>query len=460
MIKTCLIKTCLIKTCLIKTCLIKTCLKSLMMFAIVFSPVLSAQQLSIQITQGVDDPVSIAIVPFDWQGFGVLPENITDVVNSDLRNSGEFAPIAEQNMLSTPHDESEVFFRDWRFLAADYLLVGKINRSNGSDLIQVQYELFDVVRETRMMGEVISGGEAQLRDISHQISDVVFEQITGVRGAFSTKILYITSQRSSSTITDYQLNLADADGGRPQVLLESREPIMSPSWSPDASQIAYVSFESTRPRIYIQNLSTGARERITDFPGLNSSPVWSPDGSKMAMVLSKDGNPDIYVMDMRTRQLKKVTTHFAVDTEPSWMPDSKSIVYTSEQGGANRPQVRQLTLDTGFDERLTFQGTYNSKPLMLPDGNNLVMIHREDTRDDYHLAIQNLARGTLRILTSTSLDESPTIAPNSSMIMYASKADGRGILNAISIDGRVKFELPIATGDVREPSWSPFLDKR
>ena len=439
--------------------MINTCLKSLIILAFLFSPVLQAQQLSIQITQGVDNPVAIAIVPFDWQGFGTLPENVTDVVNSDLRNSGEFGPIPEQNMLSTPHDESEVFFRDWRFLGADYLLVGKINRSTGSELIQVQYELFDVIREMRMVGEVISGGEHQLRDISHQISDVVFEQITGVRGAFSTKILYVTSQRTSELITDFQLNLADADGGRPQILLESREPIMSPSWSPDASQIAYVSFESSRPRIYIQNLATGAREQITDYPGLNSSPVWSPDGSKMAMVLSKDGNPDIYVMDMRTRALKKITTHFAVDTEPSWMPDSKSIIYTSEQGGANRPQIYQVTLDTGWSERVTFQGTYNSKPAMLADGNNLVMIHREDTQDDYHLAIQNIERGTIRTLTTTSLDESPTIAPNASMIMYASKRDGMGILNAVSIDGRVKYQLPVTTGDVREPSWSPFLNR-
>ncbi len=418
----------------------------------------SAQQLTIQITQGVDNPIPIAIVPFGWEGFGELPENITGVVNSDLRNSGEFSPIAEQNMLSTPHAEADVYFRDWRFLGADYLLIGKINRSTDSALVQVQYELFDVRGEKRMIGEVISGTEAQLRDISHQISDVVFEQVTGVRGAFATKILYVTSQRISETVTNYQLNLADADGGRPQVLLESQEPIMSPTWSPDASQIAYVSFESSRPRIYIQNLSTGAREQLTDFPGINSAPTWSPDGSKMAMVLSKDGNPDIFVMDLRTRELRKITTHFAVDTEPSWMPDSKSILYTSEQGGNNRPQIYQVTLETGWSERVTFEGTYNSKAAMLADGKNMVLIHREDVSDDFHLTIMNLERGSIRILTDTSLDESPTIAPNASMVMYASKSGGRGILNAVSIDGRVKYQLPVTEGDVREPAWSPFLD--
>lgn len=417
-----------------------------------------SQQLTIQITQGVDNPVPIAIVPFEWTGFGVLSENITDIVNSDLRNSGEFAPIPEQNMLSTPHQESEVFFRDWRFLGSDYLLIGKITNSNNSQLYEVQYELFDVRQEVRMVGEVISGTQDQLRDIAHQISDVVFEQVTGVRGAFGTKILYITSQRISQEQSNYQLNLADADGGRPQVLLESQEPIMSPAWSPDAKKIAYVSFESSRPRIYIQDLGTGAREQITDFPGINSSPVWSPDGTKMAMVLSKDGNPDIFVMELATRELRKITTHFAVDTEPSWLPDSKSLVYTSEQGGNNRPQIYQVALDTGWSERVTFEGTYNSKGLVLQDGKNMVMVHRYDTADEYHLAILNIESGRTRVLTDTSLDESPTIAPNASMIMYASKSGDRGILSAVSIDGKVKFQIPSPAGDVREPAWSPFLD--
>jgi TolB protein len=433
-------------------------LKGLLLLTALFAHVAGAQQLNIQVTKGVDDPVPIAIVPFGWNGFGTLPESITSIVNSDLANSGQFSTIPEKNMLSTPHEQSEVFFRDWRFLGADYLLIGKMERSQGSDLIQVQYELFDAVREMRMVGEVISGNESQLRDIAHQISDVVFEQITGIRGAFSTKILYVTSQRLSEKQTNYQLNLSDADGGRPQVLLESQEPIMSPSWAPDARRIAYVSFESSRPRIYIQDLSTGQREQITDFAGLNSSPVWSPDGTRMAMVLSKDGNPDIYVMDLATKALRKITTHFAVDTEPSWMPDGHSLVYTSEQGGANRPQIYQVNLDTGFTERVTFEGTYNSKPLMLPDGKNLVLVHRYDSADEFHLALLNLERGTIRVLTNTSLDESPTLAPNASMIMYASKAGGRGILNAVSIDGRVTYQLPVNSGDVREPSWSPFLE--
>lgn len=413
-------------------------------------------QLQIVITQGVDDPVQIAVVPFEWTGFGVLEEDIPTIVSTNLRNSGEFAPIPVENMLSTPHTQDDVFFRDWRFLGADYLLIGRIAETGGA--MQVQYELFDVLREERLIGEVLSGSRSQLRDIGHTISDKVFEQITGVRGAFSTKILYITSRRISSELTTYQLNMSDADGGRPQVLLTSQEPIMSPSWAPDGKRIAYVSFESTRPRIYIQELNTGNREQMTDFTGINSSPVFSPDGTKLAMVLSKDGNPDIYVMDLRTRDLRRITNHFAIDTEPSWTPDGKSLIFTSERGGNSRPQIYQVELETGWVERLTFQGTYNSKGMMLPDGQNLLMVHRENVNDDYNLAIQNIDRGTIRILTETSLDESPSIAPNSSMVIYASKAGNRGILNAVSIDGRVKFQLPSEQGDVREPAWSPFFE--
>lgn len=437
--------------------MMKNCLKGLVFLSLLLSQLASAQ-LTIQITQGVDDPVPIAVVPFEWTGFGVLPENLTDIVGADLRNSGEFMTIEERNMLSLPHEESEVYYRDWSFLGADYLVVGKIVKSQTSDQYQVQYELFNVARQTRMLGEVISGSEAQLRDIAHQISDVVFEEITGVRGAFSTKLLYVTEQRMSAENSTYRLFMSDYDGGRPQQLLESREPIMSPTWSPDARQIAYVSFESSRPRIYIQTLATGAREQITDFPGINSSPRWSPDGTRMAMVLSKDGNPDVYVMDLRTRELTKVTSHFAVDTEPSWMPDGRSLLYTSEQSGNFRPQIYQVNLDTLWSERVTFEGSYNARGFMLPDGENLVLVHRYDTRDDYHLAIMNLARGTIRILTDTQLDESPTVAPNASMVLYASKQNGRGVLNAVSIDGKVKIQLPVASGDVREPAWSPFLD--
>ncbi len=434
-------------------------IKFLLSFAALFiSQVALSQQLVIQITKGVDNPIPIAIVPFEWTGFGVLPENITTVVSNDLNNSGEFKPIPEKNMLSTPHQEKDVYYKDWRFLGSDFLLVGKISKSADSALIQVQYELFDVVSQKRMVGEVISGTEKQLRDISHQISDVVYEKILHIRGAFATKILYITSQRAAGG-AHYQLNLADADGGRAQVLLDSKEPIMSPAWSPDASQIAYVSFESGRSQIYIQNLSTGAREQLTNFQNSsNSGPAWSPDGTKMAMVLSKDSNPDIYVMDLRSRKLNKITTSYQVDTEPSWMPDGKSLLYTSDKGGPNRPQIYQVSLETGWDERITFDGTFNAKATMLPDGKNIVLIHRGEVSDDFHTSVMNLERGSISALTDSSLDESPTVAPNARMVMYSSKEGDHSVLNAVSINDRIKYKLPVKDGDVREPAWSPFMN--
>jgi len=415
---------------------------------------LAKAQLNIVITQGIDNPVPIAIVPFEWEGFGVLSDQVDQVVSNNLRNTGEFAPISPANMLSQPHEQAEVYFRDWRFLGASYLLVGKISRRENSGLIQVQYEFFDVLREERLGGEVITGDESQLRDIAHKISDLVFEEITGVRGAFSTKILYVTEDRNRPF--PYRLEMADADGGRPQILWEGEQPIMSPTWSPDGSQIAYVSFETGRSQIFIQNVSTGVREQLTNFSGINSSPVFSPEGNRLAMVSSKDGNPDIYIMDLRTRELQRITNHFAIDTEPSWTPDGSSLIFTSER--SNNPQIYQVDLQTRWEERLTFEGNYNARARMLRDGNNMILVHRYDNNDDFHISILNLARGTIRILTETQLDESPSIAPNASMVIYASKTGDRGILNAVSIDGRVKFQIPSAQGNVREPAWSPFLD--
>ncbi len=417
-------------------------------------PSFANAQLNIVITQGVDNPVPIAVVPFEWEGFGLLSEDIDKVISNNLRNTGEFAPIDPANMLSQPNEQDEVYFRDWRFLGSDFLLVGKISRNENSQLIQVQYEFFDVLREERLFGEVITGNESQLRDIAHKISDLVFEEVTGVRGAFSTKILYVTEDQTRQF--PYRLEMSDTDGGRPRILWEGEEPIMSPSWSPDGSQIAYVSFETGRSQIFIQNISSGVREQLTNFTGINSSPVFSPDGNRLAMVSSKDGNPDIYLMDLRTREVQRITNHFAIDTEPSWTPDGNSLIFTSER--SNTPQIYQVNLETRWEERLTFEGNYNARARMLSDGNNMIIVHRFDNNDDFHISVLNLERGTIRILTETALDESPSIAPNASMVIYASKSGNRGILNAVSIDGRVKFRLPSAQGNVREPAWSPFLD--
>ncbi|MBL4582819.1 MAG: Tol-Pal system beta propeller repeat protein TolB [Gammaproteobacteria bacterium] len=416
-------------------------------------------ELSIQITQGSDNPIPIAVVPFSWQGNGVLSEDITQIVMNDLEQVGEFSPLSRSNMLSLPSEEQEVFYRDWRILAQDYLLVGKIDRAPGSQLVQVQYEFFDINREIKLAGEVLTGSVTQLRDIAHEISNVVFEQVTGTRGAFTTEILYVVAEYISPERTNFRLEKADYDGQRAQILLESVEPIMSPSWSPTGLDVAYVSFETDLPRIYIQNIATGGRQQITNYPNLNSSPEWSPDGTKLAMVLSKDGSPDIYVQDLTTNQLTRITDHPLIDTEPSWTADSKSIVFMSERTG--QPQIYQIELGaSSFNvERLTYDCFQCLNAKFLPDGVNLVHVRRETRQDpNYQIAVLNIE--TLRVitLTNTSLDESPSIAPNGSMIMYGTKFNGRGVLDAVSIDGTVRFRLPSTQGDVREPAWSPFLN--
>ena len=415
-------------------------------------------ELSIQITQGIDDPIPIAVVPFSIETGGIFSEDIAEIVKNDLEQVGEFRALSRSNMLSLPSEEREVFYRDWRILAQDYLLIGRINQQSGSQLVQVQYEFFDINREIKLAGEVLTGSVTQLRDIGHTISNVIFEQVTGIPGAFTSQLLYIVSEGAGPQTSLFRLEKADYDGARPQVLLESGEPIMSPSWAPNGQDVAYVSFETGLPRIYIQNIASGQRRQITNYPNINSSPVWSPDGTKLAMVLSKDGSPDIYVQDLNSNQLMRVTDHPGIDTEPSWTPDGRNIVFMSDRTG--QPQIYQIALGANsYDiERLTYDCFQCAKAQFLPDGVNLVHVRRETRQALYQIAILNIE--TLRVitLTSTSLDESPSLAPNGSMIIYGTKFNGKGVLDAVSIDGRVKFRLPSTQGDVREPSWSPFLN--
>lgn len=408
-------------------------------------------ELSIEITQGVDQPVPLAVVPFSWSGAKALPEDVTEIISSDLHRSGLFDLMARENMLSFPRDKSQVYFRDWRLAGIEYLLVGRIDASPSG--YQVQYELFDVIKERRLVGENITGDSRNLRKLAHRISDSVYEKLTGIRGAFSTKILYVTAQRLGEGHFTYRLNVADADGANQKLILKSQEPILSPAWSRNGKKLAYVSFETGRPAIYIQDLNSGRREQLPSFPGLNGAPAWSPDGRKLAITLSKDGNPEIYIIDISTRKLQRITHHYGIDTEASWSADGQSVIYTSNRGG--KPQIYSTELSSGVTERLTFEGDYNARGRLTHDGRHLVMVHRNN--GVFHIAVQDLKTGRLSVLTETYLDESPSIAPNGSMVIYATKSEGREVLAAVSIDGRVKFRLPAGSGDVREPAWSPYL---
>lgn len=409
-------------------------------------------ELTIEITQGVDDPTVIAVSPIE-AGNAVLPENISEIVSADLRRSGLFNTIDRGNMLSFPREASEVYFRDWRVLGAQYLVYGKGERQPDGRL-KVTFSLVEVAGEKTVLAQVVHGNDNNLRDIAHYISDKVYEAITGIRGAFSTRIAYVTATAGGNNRLIYRLMVADADGARERLMLESREPLMSPGWSPDGKELVYVSFETGRPAIFRQRLGDANREQLTNFKGLNGAPAWSPDGRKLALVLSKDGNPEIYTLDLGSRQFTRITNHFSIDTEPNWTPDGKALIFTSDRGGS--PQIYKLTLASGQLERLTFRGSYNARPRLAPDGRTLVMVHRDGGA--FHIASQDLVSGDFRILTSTYLDESPTVAPNGAMLLYATKRGTNNLLAAVSIDAGVKFLLPAREGDVREPAWSPFLN--
>ncbi|MEE8057458.1 MAG: Tol-Pal system beta propeller repeat protein TolB [Pseudomonadales bacterium] len=408
-------------------------------------------QLTIEITQGRDNPTAIAIVPFGWKGGGIPKEDVSAIIEADLQRTGQFAPVPREDMLGNPQDQSEVYYRDWRALTVDYLLVGQLIPT--PDGLMAQYQLFDVYAQKLVLEGRQFGKLETLRAIAHGVSDRVYEKLTGVRGAFSTHILYVSAIKQGVADYTYRLLRADVDGAGEKVIFESNEPILTPSWAPDGETIVYVSFETSRPAIFMHNLRTNERTQLTNFKGLNGAPAWSPDGKQLAMVLSKDGSPDIYIMDIATRTLKRVTRHFAIDTEPSWMLDGKSIIFTSDRGG--KPQIYQVTLASGYEERITFEGDYNARAVVVPNGSGIIMVHQ--ALGDYHIALMNITRGSIEILTQTALDESPSISPNGAMLLYATKYQGKGILAAVSLDGGVRFRLPSRFGDVREPAWSPYI---
>ena len=407
-------------------------------------------QLMIQVTEGRVDAVPIAVVPFA-SGGAAVPEQVDVVIAANLHRSGQFRPLPAAEMLSRPSRAEEISYRDFRVLGTEFLVIGRVEPLPAGEF-RVSYELHDVARGVRLISEVYQPTAAQLRDVAHAISDRIYEQLTGVRGAFSTRILYVTHNRGADY--PFQLQYADADGARARTVLRSREPIMSPSWSPDGKRIAYVSFEANgMPGIYIHELSTMQRQLVSSFTGINGAPSWSPDGRRLALTLSRDGNPEIYLLDIASRQMTRLTNHYAIDTEPKWLPDGQSLVFTSSRGGG--PQIYRLDLRDSSVRRVSFEGDYNSNPTVTPDGRYLAYVHRRN--GEFHVAVQDLQRHTFNIVTNTVQDESPSVAPNGSMIIYATKHRGAGVLQAVSIDGRIKVHLPSKEGEVREPAWSPFF---
>ncbi len=407
-------------------------------------------ELLIRITEGADTAIPIAVVPFAKSGNVPADNDIGQIVRDDLAMSGEFKTLPPERMLSLPSRGEDVFYRDWNMLGQRYLLVGETTREG--DTLKARFELFDVNRQQRILGETANAPVNSQRSLAHYISDKVYEAITGIRGAFSTRLAYVTMENRGGS-PFYKLQISDVDGKNATVRLESREPILSPTWSPDARSLAYVSFETGRPVIYTHELATGQRTKLASFPGLNSAPAWSPDGRSMLMTLSKDGNAEIYRMDIASRALKRMTNHWSIDTEPAWHPDGKGFLFTSDRSGG--PQIYRMEADGQDPRRLTFGSRYNARPRFGPDGKYIYYVHQRESA--WHIARMNLENGEESILTKTKLDESPSVAPNGRMLIYATQQGGQSVLTVISADGGANYTLPAASGDVRDPAWSPFV---
>ncbi|KRG71493.1 Tol-Pal system beta propeller repeat protein TolB [Pseudoxanthomonas dokdonensis] len=418
----------------------------------------SAQQgLEIDIVGGNASALPITIVPMPYQGSSTAPPtDVSQVVRADLERSGAFRTLPEANIVERPVRGSEINYPTWRTLRQDYIVVGRVVDA-GEGSYRVEYELFDVAKQERLLGLAMTARSTALRDVAHQMADAIYEKILGVRGAFWTRIAYITASGSGKNMR-YALMIADSDGFNPQVVVRSAEPLLSPSWSPDGNKLAYVSFESGNSAIYVQNITTGAREKIAGFRGINGSPSFSPDGSKLAMTLSRSGNPEIYVMDLGSRQLRQLTSQSSIDTEPTWSPDGGTIYFTSDRGG--RPQIYQVAASGGSASRVTFEGSYNATANVSYDGKKIVVA--QGSGNTYRIALMDRSLGSPRwsTLSPGSLDETPSFAPNASMVLYAAREGGRGVLYAVSADARVRQRLVLADGDVREPAWSPYRAKR
>ena len=405
--------------------------------------------LTIEITGGTQGAQPIAVVPFGWDGSSALPTDIAEIIAADLHRSGSFAPLPKADLISQPHEGSQINFADWRVLGSPNIVVGKIHPSGNG--YRVQFQLFDVFKGTQITGYSMVSTAQELRRAAHQISDLIYETLTGQPGAFATRIAYITETQANGK-RRYSLYVADADGYSPIPILHSFSPLMSPSWSPDGKRLAYVSFEHRRSEIYIHELATRQRDLVASSHGLNSAPTWSPDGERMALVLSKDGNPEIYVLNIKNKTLQRITNNPAIDTEPGWMPDGARLVFTSDRGG--KPQIYQVAVNAaGKPQRLTFEGDYNAHGVVSPDGRSLVMVHGQGNH--FRIAVQDLSNNDLRILTDTRLDESPSFAPNGAIIVYATEVGNRGVLGMVSLDGTVRQRLTQTEGDAREPAWGP-----
>ena len=408
--------------------------------------------ITVEITKGGVARTPVAVVPFGWTGQSAdMPLDIAEVIAADLRRSGRFEPIPEENMLQKPTTGAELDFDDWSFVKAEAVVVGRVVQT-GENAYDVSFQLFDVFRQEQLVGYRIPASRGTMRVVAHRAADMIYEKLTGIKGVFATKVAFVTAERNQQGQT-YRLVVADQDGFNETVVMQSKDPIMSPAWSPDSRRLAYVSFENDRSSVWVQTLRTGNRIQVSNKPGINGAPSFSPDGRQLVMTLGGiDGNLDIHVLDLSTRQTRRLTTHRAIDTEGSWSPDGRYIYFTSDRSGG--PQVYRVPAAGGTPERVTFEGSYNARPRLSPDGKRLAMVHLD--RGNYRIAVMDIKSKELLVVSAGQQDESPSFAPNSDTLIYATRQARNGVLETVTADGLIRQRVSSGQGDVREPVWSPF----
>jgi TolB protein len=407
--------------------------------------------LQIEITSGVRDPIPIAIVPFAPASPADGGLDVAGVVQHDLEGSGRFRALPRERMPATPTRAEAIAAGDWKGVGSDYVAVGRLALlENGT--LAVDFDLVNTLTGVRLATQRFTGPASALRNAAHRVSDAIYQKILGVRGAFATRIAYV-SVDGTPPAQHYQLIVADADGENAHLILDSRFPIMSPAWSPDGQWLAYVSFESKLSGVYVQLVRTGERRLVSARAGINGAPAWSPDGKKLALTLGgSNGNPDIYVLDLTSQALTRITDDPAIDTEPEWAPDGRSLYFTSDRAGS--PQIYQISAGGGRPKRITFEGNYNARPRISADGSTLAMVTLDG--GGYRIAVQDLATGAVRVLSHGHLDESPSFAPNGATLLYSQREASRGTLGTISVDGLTGLRLKAPQAAVCDPAWGPF----